>query len=161
MKVLLSILALAYVLSPYDLFPDLIIGWGWVDDLIILGLLWWYFFVYRKKRVIYDGYYERSRGSGEKRGEGSHDDRARGGGNNFRDEGASRDPYVVLEIGRSASPEEIRKAYRKLANKYHPDKVNHLGEEFRELAGRRFSEIHNAYQELMAKANDPRPHFHK
>jgi hypothetical protein len=126
MKVLLSILALAYVLSPYDLFPDLIIGWGWVDDLIILGLLWWYFFVYRKKRVIYDGYYERSRGSGEKRGEGSHDDRARGGGNNFRDEGASRDPYVVLEI-----------------------------------AGRRFSEIHNAYQELMAKANDPRPHFHK
>ncbi|MBW1817978.1 MAG: DnaJ domain-containing protein [Deltaproteobacteria bacterium] len=43
---------------------------------------------------------------------------------------------------------EIRKAYRELANRYHPDKVNHLGEEFRDLAEERFKEVQTAYQEL-------------
>lgn len=134
MKFFLSLLALLYALSPYDLFPDFIIGWGWIDDLIILGLLW-YFFVNRRKRVSYESYYERR--------------------------GDPQNPYTVLGIGRNASTEDIKKAYRQLANKYHPDKVNHLGQEFRELAGTRFNEIQNAYQELMAKARDPKPRFHK
>jgi uncharacterized membrane protein YkvA (DUF1232 family) len=144
MKFFLSLLALLYALCPYDFFPDFIIGWGWIDDLIILGLLW-YFFVNRRKRVSYESYYER-RGApfAEQQGEGP-----------------PKNPYTVLGIGRNASAEEIKKAYRQLANKYHPDKVNHLGEEFRELAGRRFNEIQNAYQELMAKARDPKPRFHK
>ncbi|MBW2144864.1 MAG: DnaJ domain-containing protein, partial [Deltaproteobacteria bacterium] len=43
-----------------------------------------------------------------------------------------------------------KKAYRRLAGKYHPDRVNHLGEEFKELAERRFKEIQDAYQDLMA-----------
>ena len=143
MKFFLSLLALLYALSPYDLFPDFIIGWGWIDDLIILGLLW-YFFVNRRKRVSYESYYER-RGDpfAEQKGEGP------------------QNPYTVLGIGRNASTEDIKKAYRQLANKYHPDKVNHLGEEFRDLAGTRFNEIQNAYQELMAKARDPKPRFHK
>jgi len=33
----LSILAVLYALSPYDLLPDFIPGWGWIDDLLLLG----------------------------------------------------------------------------------------------------------------------------
>ena len=51
-------------------------------------------------------------------------------------------------VSRSASPDEIKSAYRRLAAKYHPDKVVHLGEEFRELAEQRFKKIQQAYREL-------------
>jgi len=57
----------------------------------------------------------------------------------------------VLGVGRDASPEQIKQAYRQLANQYHPDKVIHLGEEFRELAERRFKEIQEAYKTLIPK----------
>lgn len=36
---------------------------------------------------------------------------------------AAPDPYSVLGVGRSASDDEIKRAYRKAALKYHPDKV--------------------------------------
>jgi DnaJ-class molecular chaperone len=54
----------------------------------------------------------------------------------------------VLGVAANASPEEIKSAYRGLANKYHPDKVSHLGAEFRALAHEKFKEIQAAYQEL-------------
>ena len=59
-----------------------------------------------------------------------------------------RDPYEALGLAPGASPDEVRRAYRELAAKYHPDKVEHLGEEFRRLAERRFREINEAYEAL-------------
>jgi DnaJ like chaperone protein len=59
----------------------------------------------------------------------------------------------VLGIERSASVEEIKHAYRELASKYHPDKLEHLGEEFKVLAEKRFKEIQQAYQELTGKGS--------
>ena len=41
--------------------------------------------------------------------------------------------------------EEIKKAYRKLSMQYHPDKVRHLGEEFRLVAEEKMKEINQAY----------------
>lgn len=56
--------------------------------------------------------------------------------------------YKVLEIEQDADEEAIKKAYRRMANKYHPDKVNHLGEEFLQVAEEKFKAINAAYQEI-------------
>ena len=56
--------------------------------------------------------------------------------------------YRVLEIEPDASEETVRKAYRRMANKYHPDKVNHLGEDFLKVAENKFKAINEAYQDI-------------
>ena len=71
-----------------------------------------------------------------------------GSGQQVKDEFKTKDPYEVLGVVRNASQDEIKRAYKQLAGKYHPDKVAHLGEEFRELAEQRFKEIQEAYQKL-------------
>jgi len=58
------------------------------------------------------------------------------------------DPYAVLGLQPGASQEEIKRAYRKLALQFHPDKMAHLGEEFQALAEKRFKEIQEAYRQL-------------
>jgi hypothetical protein len=58
------------------------------------------------------------------------------------------DPFVMLGIARNASLDEARSAYRSLVVKYHPDKVAHLADEFRELAERRTREINSAFDEV-------------
>lgn len=58
--------------------------------------------------------------------------------------------YQVLGLHRDASNDEIKKAYRKLVTKYHPDKVTGQGlpEEFKQTAEEKFREIQNAYEEI-------------
>lgn len=57
--------------------------------------------------------------------------------------------HQVLEVTPSASPSEIRTAYRSLMSKYHPDKVASLGAELQALAERKSREIGAAYREGM------------
>ena len=52
--------------------------------------------------------------------------------------------YKVLEIDPSASNDEVRAAYRKLAIKHHPDKVANLGEDIRKAANEKFQLINDA-----------------
>lgn len=59
--------------------------------------------------------------------------------------------YKVLEISPNASDDEVRKAYRKMALKHHPDKVSTLGEDIRKAAEKKFQEI-NAAKNLIYKA---------
>ena len=151
MKFLLPLLAFLYVISPYDLFPDFFVGLGWVDDLIILFLLWWYFSVYRKRQYQRNGFSEKNKEfHSERSGENGREESYTQTGYNSREKDAPKTSYMVLGVGKDAPEEEIKKAYRRLAGKYHPDRVNHLGEEFKDLAERRFKEIQEAYQELMA-----------
>jgi DnaJ like chaperone protein len=146
-RLLLVLLGLAYLACPYDLLPDFFAGLGWIDDLLLLALFWWYFFVYRKRRLGYKAQDEERQGAaaGEEAGREKQESGSRNGETSQRDR---EDPHSVLGVPRGASPEAIRSAYRDLANTYHPDKVSHLGEEFRELAEKRFKEIQEAYQEL-------------
>ena len=65
--------------------------------------------------------------------------------------GEERDPYRVLGISRNSSEEQIREAYKTLVAKYHPDKVSHLGEEFKELAHKKFLAIQKAYNQITNK----------
>lgn len=61
--------------------------------------------------------------------------------------------YKILEVQPDASNEEIKKAYRKMAMKYHPDKVSHLGEEFRKSADEKFRKVNEAYEKLKKERN--------
>ncbi len=56
--------------------------------------------------------------------------------------------YKVLGATSTDSMTDIKKKYRELAKKYHPDKVSHLGEEFRELARKKFVQIQEAYETI-------------
>lgn len=56
--------------------------------------------------------------------------------------------YKALQVPPHATNEEIKKAYRKLATKYHPDKVASLGEQVQNSAKMKFQEINAAYETL-------------
>ena len=61
---------------------------------------------------------------------------------------SGKDPYSVLGINSSATDEEVKKAYRRMAMKYHPDKVEGLGEEVKRNAEAQFREINEAYESI-------------
>ena len=56
--------------------------------------------------------------------------------------------YQVLEIEKSASDEEVKKAYKRLAVKHHPDKVSNLGPDVQRAAEERFKSISEAYEKI-------------
>ena len=56
--------------------------------------------------------------------------------------------YQILEIDKSATATEVKKAYRKMAVKYHPDKVADLGEEFQKAAKEKFQKVQEAYERI-------------
>ena len=119
------IAALIYVILPWDF--DFIPLAGRVDDLLVLGFALWY--AWKASSAV------RGRGEGRETGPSGTDADA-------------DDPYQVLGVPRSASDEEIRRAYRDLLVKYHPDRLQHLGGEFRELASRRAVAINGAYESV-------------
>lgn len=57
------------------------------------------------------------------------------------------DPYKVLGVGRNASDDEIKKAYRELARKYHPD--NYANNPLSDLAQEKMKEINEAYDQIL------------
>ena len=56
--------------------------------------------------------------------------------------------YKILEIDPNSSNNDVKKAYRKMAVKFHPDKVQHLGPDFQKLAEEKFKTLNNAYQQI-------------
>jgi len=56
--------------------------------------------------------------------------------------------YKVLGIEKIASDEEVKKAYRQMAIRYHPDKVAQLGEEYQRGAKEKFQKLQEAYENI-------------
>ncbi len=59
--------------------------------------------------------------------------------------------YKLLNTSRDASVEDIKKAYRLLSKKYHPDRVSHLGDEFAQLASEKFQKINESYEKIKSE----------
>ncbi|PHR95719.1 MAG: molecular chaperone DjlA [Leeuwenhoekiella sp.] len=56
--------------------------------------------------------------------------------------------YKILEIDKSATDAEVKKAYREMAKKYHPDKLQHMDEAYRAGAEEKFRNVQNAYETI-------------
>lgn len=146
-----------YVIIRIDFIPDVLPIVGWLDDTFLVGLLLYYFrykklprFLLRLGQWLFQKKSGRPRGTWQKTGTGeqgrtAQDRQSRSGG------GQLKNPYAVLGLKPGASQKEIQAAYREAVQKYHPDKVLHLGEEFQELAQQKFIEVQEAYDELMGK----------
>jgi hypothetical protein len=142
MKWLLAALALVYALVPFDVLPDVLTGLGWLDDLLLAGVVWYFFF--RRTGAPREQTGEKSHGGSES---ARQESRQKAADETCGPEAAS-DPFRILELQPGASQTEIRAAYRRLAARYHPDKVAHLGEEFQNLAEIKFKAVQSAYDAL-------------
>ncbi len=125
MKILFIILGLIYVICPYDLLPDFLFGFGWLDDLTVLWLLWRKFYGIRNQFNTFNNFTRQS-----------------------NDSINIDDSYAVLGLEQNATLDEIKTAYRSLAKKYHPDKVRQLKSEDKKKAEIKFRQIQEAYDNL-------------
>jgi len=150
------ILLLFYIISPIDGIPDVIPILGWLDDTFLLGL-----FVYYLRNGRLPGFMSwinrllfKKRGWGQPRSTGTFGQGENRGGQEKDERVSPKDPYEVLGVKPGASSEKIHAAYREAVQKYHPDKVSHLGKELQELASEKFVEIQEAYDFLSGKNPD-------
>ena len=66
----------------------------------------------------------------------------------FYKERGDESAYTILEISPSATDDEVRAAYRRMAMKYHPDRVSTLGEDVQKAAAEKFQQVHDAYETI-------------
>ena len=119
------IAALVYVILPWDF--DFIPLAGRIDDVLVLSFALWYAWKMRPA----------ARRSARGRTSVPPEE-----------DGEPTDPYEILGVAKSASADEVKKAYRDLLGKYHPDRLQHLGGEFREMAARKAAAINGAYESV-------------
>lgn len=67
--------------------------------------------------------------------------------NSYRSHNLDSD-YRILEVSPDATDDEVKKAYRNLAKKYHPDRVAHLGDDMRKAAEEKFARLSQAYDNI-------------
>ncbi len=75
-----------------------------------------------------------------------HRDNSYSGGSHSGSTSYNKDPYRVLGIDSSATDDEVKRAYRRMAMKYHPDRVAGMSEEMQRNAAEQMKEINQAYE---------------
>jgi len=160
--VIIILFVIIYFVFPFDIFPDFLGLPGRVDDISVIGFAIWFI----RKRLLgnrqgfKNPFWQNSaKGSGgawqgQNGGKGQQYNYKQG---NERKKTAeeerrnSSDPYIILNVRRNATKDDIKNAYKELLKKYHPDKVAFLGEEFQEIAHKKMVEIQRAYDTLINK----------
>ncbi len=61
--------------------------------------------------------------------------------------------YEILGVSKSSTNDEIKKAYRSMAVKYHPDKVSNMGEDIQNAAKEKFQTLNDAYERIKRERN--------
>ncbi len=151
LKILLGIIALLYIISPYDILPDFIPVGGWLDDVTLTGLVLYY--LVRGRLPEFLSWWRNVGGADrhqQERAERTRSYQKERVDVSSESEG-SKDPYEILGIKPGAKRDEIQAAYRRAAQAYHPDKVSHLGPELQKLAHKKFTQIQEAYEKLMSR----------
>ena len=140
--------ALAYFVSPIDIIPDfLVAGIGSVDDVLLLVITLSTVSRYVKPKHIEQALAlldnRRGKRQAEQSGERKNGQYDSGSRAHMRNE----DYYAeILGLNGVMSPSHIKSRYSDLAKQYHPDRVQHLGVELRDLAERKMKEINEAYE---------------
>jgi len=131
-------------------FRNLVRTWPWGHSAAIgIGVLMFAFLVNCLKMELEIAKREDATASAKKEGTQGHS-----GAEKLRPFGLEAhkgnifDPYAVLELQPPATPEQIKNGYRRAINLYHPDKVQHLGLEFRKLAHEKTIQIRRAFEML-------------
>ncbi len=126
--------------------------------LILLELI--YQIIYLKKPVV-EGEIQQARNIASFLHISAYDQRTVESKYRYRDQqgtaagrGGEEQYYAVLGLEPGTDFNTIKKAYRKLSMQYHPDKVGHLGEEFKRVAEEKMKEINMAYDFFKKKYNN-------
>ena len=61
--------------------------------------------------------------------------------------------YEILGLTKDATDSDVKKAYRKMAVKYHPDKLIGVSEDIKNLAEEKFLAVKEAYEQIMKSRN--------
>ncbi|BAV94422.1 TerB family tellurite resistance protein [Ichthyobacterium seriolicida] len=59
--------------------------------------------------------------------------------------------YKILEVDKNSTNDDIKRAYRKMAKKYHPDRIQHLGEQHVNIGKQKFQKVSEAYDKIKAE----------
>ncbi|WP_457552452.1 DnaJ domain-containing protein [Desulfobacula sp.] len=154
LKIVLIIFGLLYLISPVDIIPDMLLPFvGWLDDGVVIWGIYYLIrygrlpnFLFKKNRPF-------NQSNQKNRQDFASNQKKRQPHAPPHQENASSKPiptpYEILGINPNASKNEIKAAYKEGIKRYHPDKLSHLGEEFSNLANKKFIEIQTAYDFLM------------
>jgi len=140
------VLVALYFVSPVDIFPDFLGLPGRLDDFLVAlaGLYYMYTNAGRRRNEKAGG----AGPGGARSAESAGDGEGAGAGKAPGRDRQPPDPYAVLGVSRGASFPEIRRRYRERLLEIHPDRVQHLGVEFREMAEQKTRELNEAFHRI-------------
>ncbi len=137
---------IAYLIYPLDLVPDMLMpGLGSVDDVLLIVIAWRNLRRYVKAEHIKMA---RSRLGIKSRDGGPKDHHKKRDNSGRKNTRTTTEQYYaeVLGLGADRSMPAIKQKYWELAKQYHPDLVQHLGIELRQVADQKMKNLNDAYQ---------------